>query len=237
MSESEPAPQAEHLRRLLTEADGVIFDFDGPMCDLFPGGTAGQADQMKRKLRGLWGHVPDAIDKLHDSHDILKELRDRPADDVVEVADLVTAQELEAVHNAPPARHLLELLDELARLAKPLAIASNNAEEPILEFLQIHGLDVLFASRVHGRGSRALRRMKPDPQTVARAVEDLEVPPGSCLMLGDKASDLEAAREVGIRFVGCTSDSEERARMEMLGADAVVESLAPLHKVATRMTG
>ncbi|MGD6753505.1 hypothetical protein [Streptomyces sp. BH105] len=36
MSESGPAPQAGHLRRLLTEADGVILDFDGqcPICFL-----------------------------------------------------------------------------------------------------------------------------------------------------------------------------------------------------------
>ncbi|MFI7011577.1 HAD family hydrolase [Streptomyces sp. NPDC050145] len=226
---SDGTPTYDHdLARLLQEADGVIFDFDGPICALFPDGTALHAEKIKQAVQDGLGRLPLSITDLRDSHAILQDLRQDTSAAGGIVAQLVTDAEYEAVRTVHPTEHVQELVSQLVALGKALAVSSNNAPGPIREFLDREGMGAPFSDRIYGRDSEALQRMKPHPDSVLRAVDGLGLAPDRCLMIGDKVSDLEAALAAGTLFIGCTDDESEREQMLKLGADATVACLAQL---------
>ncbi|CAL9541276.1 HAD family hydrolase [Streptomyces sp. enrichment culture] len=229
------------LARLLGDAQAVLFDFDGPVTDLFRGmSTAPVADEIKKTVRLHWGDLDQDVEDCDDSHGILLRLRDmadrpttarrsRVALDLAEAR--VTRHEYEIVRSARPVPHLGAVLDALLGLDLRLAVVSNNAEGPIREFLKNHGLQSAFEVIV-GRDPEELHHMKPSPESVERAVRQLGLRPADCLLLGDQLTDLAAAAAAGTRFLGVTGSPARSAEMLRRGADHVVPSLASLLRAA-----
>ncbi|MEV7032776.1 HAD family phosphatase [Streptomyces sp. NPDC093272] len=239
------ADQRAALRRLLTHPDedgragAVLLDFDGPVTDLFRGrSTAPVADRIKEAVRAFWGPLDADVESCDDSHGILRRLRDmydRPASAprdpraLLAAEKIVTAYEYEVVETADPAPHALRLIDVLADHGIPLVIVSNNADGPIWEFFKsakVQRQEKVTA--VVGRDPLELRNMKPDPDSVLRAVDLLGTRPGRCLLVGDQITDLQAAQRAGAPFLGYTQSSERAARMLDLGAYCVARSHEPL---------
>ncbi|MFE8963317.1 HAD family hydrolase [Streptomyces iakyrus] len=232
------------LMRLLTPTRAVLFDFDGPVCDLF-GGTSTRpvAQEVKRAAQQHWGTLDPEVSTCDDSHGVLLRLRDmydrrslqprsrRP----LELAeDIVTRQEARAVALATPAPHVEALMDALLDLGMRVVIVSNNAEEPIQAYLQVHGLDSRV-EQIFGRDREDARRMKPDPHCIKRAREHLELPMASCLMVGDQLTDLKAARSAGACFLGYTLHEGVAAEMRESGAEFVVSSHFTVLAAAKRL--
>nr|WP_237500045.1 HAD-IA family hydrolase [Streptomyces sp. SID8379] len=213
---------------MLQDVDGVIFDFDGPVCLLFPDGTASETAAVKAAVWRNPEQIPPALVKVEDTHDLLKEVGGESPEVNAQVADLITAYEDAAVSHVLPTPHIREVVDQLAARGKQLSIASNNAPGPILRFLELHDMSPLFQGRVCGRDPLDLRRLKPAPDSVLRAVAQLGLHVSECALVGDKATDLRAAQAAGTRFIGCTNDAEERDLMIAQGAELVVETLEPL---------
>ncbi|MEU6845970.1 HAD-IA family hydrolase [Streptomyces sp. NPDC046716] len=237
MNERNHAHRHGRLAGLIKRASGVIFDFDGPMCRLFPDGTAPQAEEIKEAMLRAGGvRLPGTMTALRDSHAILQELRRDTSATAGLAADLVTRAEYVAVQTARASDHLHAVVTQLAAAGVGLAVASNNDAGPISAFLNQHGLAGHFGNRVYGRDPRALDRMKPDPDSVLRASAGLGLKPEFCLMVGDKVTDLEAAQAAGTLFLGCTDNEAEGSQMAKLGADAVVDSLAPLLDTVLTLT-
>lgn len=228
MKVANAVPDRGLLQGLMARVTGIVLDFDGPMCLLFPSGTAPQAEAIKQAVRADQGRIPLTMQGLRDSHAILQELRQDTSGAAGMVADLVTEAEFRAVRTAQPTEYLHPLVARLAGQGTGLAIASNNDAGAIEDFLRRNDLIAPFRNRVFGRVSHALQKMKPDPYCVALACDSMGLAPRECLMVGDKISDLEAAQAAGTYFLGCTDDASEYDQMEKLGADAVVTSLAPV---------
>jgi phosphoglycolate phosphatase len=240
------------LRRLdITRDDGihaVLFDFDGPVCDLFGGAsTAMVADEVKRAAEEHWGTLDPDVEACDDSHGILRRLRDkydRPAPQSrsrlpLELAEkIVEEQETQAVKKAVPAPDIVPLVDLLRARRMRLVIVSNNAKKPIQEYLDrpAVGLRCKFED-VFGRDPYDARHMKPDPDCVNRALEHLSLRPSSCLLVGDQLTDLKAARSAGTWFLGYTQDGRRAPNMKQEGADAVVSSHRALIETADRLLG
>ncbi|MGC9382537.1 HAD family hydrolase [Streptomyces sp. MH13] len=228
------------LLRAVGSARVVLFDFDGPVCDLFGGAaTADVAEHVKQAARQHWGTLDPSVEECHDSHGILRPLRDmyersvpKPSARPLELAEAaVTAREWEAVRTAPPTDRLHTLVGLLLDLGMRLAVVSNNAEEPILAWLGRLGLGPKFDG-VFGRSPHDARLMKPHPDCVHRALRHLAVPASDCLLVGDQLTDLEAARSAGTGFLGLTRHAERARRMRQGGADAVVPSYLPVVRAA-----
>ncbi|MEV7887378.1 HAD family hydrolase [Streptomyces sp. NPDC002817] len=228
---------------LLGSVRAVLFDFDGPICDLFRGAsTKDTATDVKVAAREYWGTLDAEVESCEDSHGILGRLRDmydsrhRPLDPrPLELAErIVTAQEQRAVETAEPASDVAALADLLSELGLPLVIVSNNAEQPIRAYLEQHGLDEKFVG-VFGRDPKNARHMKPHPHCLERARAFLDVPFPACLMVGDQPTDLTAAQKAGTRFLGYTEDTLKAAEMKHDGADAVVLSHLPLVEIAGKL--
>ncbi|MCX5438166.1 HAD-IA family hydrolase [Streptomyces sp. NBC_00569] len=226
------------LHGLLTAAQAVLFDFDGPVCGLFARNpTAPAAKEIQDLVRADWGELPPSVEQSQDSHGILRALRQdmfeeaspagRRLETLQRAEDVVTQYEWLAIQDADLEPHVEELLGHLSHLGKRMAVVSNNAEEPIRKYLDANGLLRHFEA-VIGRDHDELRNMKPNPYGVLRAVDLLDLSPGSCLMVGDQLSDLHAAESAGVPFLGTTDNDQRRAEMSALGADSVVATLEPV---------
>jgi phosphoglycolate phosphatase len=129
---------------------------------------------------------------------------------------------------------LFDGVDEtLHRLARcfPLAVASNGRRLYIETVLETYGLAALFLPRITvdqiGDRSPVSGRRTADKTAVLRAYLSSEnVAPADTVMVGDRSSDVEAARGVGCRFVGC--DYGHGHRDEIEGAGPIVRSFAEL---------
>jgi HAD superfamily hydrolase (TIGR01662 family) len=209
------------LLRLLGDTRAVLFDFDGPICDLFGGvPTDDVAEQVKEAARPYWGwrdpedqsRLDPEVEYCYDSHDILRRLRDmyersaskKLSREPLELAEkIVTGQETEALRTAVRAPHIVTLVDLLRKLGLRLVVVSNNSEGPINAYLEHPDFHKKFKG-VFGRDPYDARLMKPDPHCVDQALEHLGLPASSCILIGDQLTDLKAARAVGTCFVGYT---------------------------------
>lgn len=238
---ADPTGDPGCLAGLLASTRAVLLDFDGPVCDLFAGtSTAGVAARIKRRARRHWGPLAQEAEACDDSHDILQRLRDmydtpaarpRGRRPLVVAERIVARQESRAVRTARPAPRLDGLVTSLRSLGMRLAVVSNNAEAPIRAYLRKHGIEDDFAG-VFGRDPRDARRMKPDADCVLRALGRLSLPASQCLLIGDKVTDLKAARSAGTCFLGYTQDPVCARDMREGGANAVVSSYDPLIEAA-----
>ncbi|MCZ4510177.1 HAD family hydrolase [Streptomyces sp. ActVer] len=233
MSGRPSGPRA--LRQLLHGVDAVFFDFDGPLCDLFgQKPTAHIAEEIKVMARLEWGALDRDVEDCHDSHGILHRLRDmldgtpaqRCREPLDEANTIVTRYEYEAVNSAVQAPDVEPLLDVLLDLRKRLVVVSNNAEDPVQQYLKRADLQSRFEA-VCGRDPHEPRRMKPHPDAVRRALTAVgDMDPAKALLVGDQLTDLQAARAAGIRFLGYTQNKRRRRQMKRNGADGVVASHA-----------
>lgn len=110
-----------------------------------------------------------------------------------------------------------ETLDCLRRADFLLAVASNGRRAYVEAVLAANNLARYFVDRITVDGSGAVT----EKSHILRAyVTRHRLTPSQLVMVGDRASDVEAARAVGCRFIGC--DYGHGHRDEIAGAGPIV---------------
>ncbi len=125
-----------------------------------------------------------------------------------------------------------ETLSELQRAGLTLAVASNGRRQYVETVLSTYGITRYFTELVTVDGGERIKSkadilrayMRRERHTLAQLV-----------MVGDRASDVEAAREVGCHFIGC--DYGHGHREEIDGAGPIVASFGQLPDVIEAMLG
>ncbi|MCC9710573.1 HAD-IA family hydrolase [Streptomyces sp. MNU76] len=220
------------LPTLLGRTRAVLFDFDGPVCDLFADrSTKPVAQEIKAMARRTWQVLDPAAEACEDSHGLLRLLGamlERSGAGALDpetlgrADDMVTRYENDAVASAVPAPEIHTLLDTLLGLGKRLVIVTNNAADPVRNFLELHDMSHKF-EEVFGRVPQEPHRMKPDPRSLRLALRHLgDMSPDDAVMVGDQISDLQAARSAGVGFLGYSNDAERARRLRRQGAHCVV---------------
>ncbi|MDC0770235.1 HAD family hydrolase [Streptomyces sp. HD] len=227
-------------RKLLSPvADGsgvrcVLFDFDGPICQLFPDDSSRPLADEVRKVMADFGVVDVLIGEERtgkDPHLLLRaarRVRGAARGDLVRALEkCVTSGELKAVRRPAPLTPKADvLIRQLAGQGLLLAVVTNNSRIAADSYLRIRGLRRYFKV-IHGR-TTDLDLMKPHPDTLFRALGDLGVPPTNAVMIGDTPTDVEAARSAGVRFIGYGRNELKRTRLRNADADIVLGEYAPL---------
>lgn len=83
-------------------------------------------------------------------------------------------------------------------------------------------------------GGDAVTCLKPAPDALLLALDQLEIEPTDTLMVGDSSSDVGAARAAGMPVV-LLRDGYTQAPIEELGADLVCDSLLDLPSAVQRL--
>ncbi|WP_405841383.1 HAD family hydrolase [Streptomyces sp. NBC_01518] len=225
-------------RELLAGARCVLFDFDGPICRLFPNGSS------RSVARGLVSKIDEqGFQKMlkpdqrtdDDPHAVLGAVyQARQRWDVGGLLPLlegmVTKGELKAANDAvddnwgtPGADGLIKMLS--GRRVR-LAVVTNNSPWAADLYLRRTSLRRYFEF-VHGR-TTDLGLMKPDPDVLTRALRSLKLRPQDAVMIGDTGTDVEAANRAGVRFLGYGRNKRKVTGLRGAGAETVVSSYLPL---------
>lgn len=206
-------------------ADCVVFDFDGPLCRLFAKHPAAAvADRLARRLEHH-DLLPGPGPRVYlDPHAIV---RDAALDPTVhsselcrDLDDLLTQEEVTAAASAELTEGAPELVEALLARGVRLAVVSNNNAEAVRQCLLRFDLLDPFEGRIVGRPGCG-RLMKPHPGMVLRAVAELGAAAQRCVMIGDSAADVLAARGAGVRFLGYATDEPKAAALASVGAEYI----------------
>jgi beta-phosphoglucomutase-like phosphatase (HAD superfamily) len=196
------------MQGLLTGIKGVLFDFDGPICDLFATTSSeGIAEGMRRYAESRPDLPALELERPDSPVHILDEAVRRWGRQEVDILEaMASAGESEAVKGALPTPYADRLVRQLFAHGLKVAIATNNSEGAVYDYLDTHSLAEYFGSHVYGRraarGNRPIR-LKPDPECIYRAMDAFDrIVPGDFVMVGDSLTDVEAARCAGARFLG-----------------------------------
>ncbi len=190
------------LARLVADARGVLFDFDGVLAD-----SEWYHFEAYRLAFERRGHRMDVIEYWRHWSDLGEgapgEIR-RHGLAGIEPGEIMAEKRTVFDRWAAQGRITLrpgaaELLTDFAASGIPAAIASNTAAATIAS---------LFAART-GRdevpvpviGAPVGLRKKPFPDIFLEAARTLGVPPGGCLVVEDARKGVEAARAAGMEVV------------------------------------
>ncbi|RKT82947.1 haloacid dehalogenase superfamily, subfamily IA, variant 3 with third motif having DD or ED/haloacid dehalogenase superfamily, subfamily IA, variant 1 with third motif having Dx(3-4)D or Dx(3-4)E [Saccharopolyspora antimicrobica] len=211
-------------RQIVSSSRAVLLDFDGPVCAVF-GGLPDH--QVAAELRAFFeSALPDAVDESRDPFDVLK-YAVATGSHPTAVERRLTELETRAVTMAPETAGVADVLDTLAQQAVPVVIVSNNSAAAVEAYLQEHDL----ASKVAGvsaRESADVDKLKPQPYLLLQAASFLGLRPDDCVMIGDSATDIEAARSVGAASVGYANKPGKRAKLLRCEPTAVIDRMAEL---------
>ncbi|MGW1912890.1 HAD family hydrolase [Streptomyces sp. NPDC002076] len=229
------AYETDRLRDLIEDARVVLWDFDGPICRLFARHTAERvAAELVDWLAGrglnnlLSGSERDSLDP----HEVLRavDLRHPGSDLVTELEERLTKEELRAAGSALPTAYADPLIRTWTAVGARLAITTNNSPKVVRTYLKDRGLTGCFAPHIYGRTTE-LHLLKPDPHCLNRALAATGSAPSAALMIGDSPSDLAAANDAGVPFLGYARNDRKGKLLRDAGAGHVVASLEPLLRV------
>ncbi|MEU6092949.1 HAD family hydrolase [Streptomyces sp. NPDC047085] len=223
----------QEARGLIEAARCVLFDFDGPICRLFPEGTSAPLADELRVLAAKFG-VSDALGPVErdsiDPHVVLRAVHEAVHDGDGEVLavmeEQLTAGERAAARTAWPTPYAVDLVHRLAGLGHRLAIVTNNSPHAARLYLSHAGLLGHFET-IQGRTADP-GLMKPDPDVVFRALRTLAAPAGDAVLIGDSGPDVHAARAAGTAFVGYGRNERKIRGLRQAGAGVVISSYREL---------
>ncbi len=122
---------------------------------------------------------------------------------------------------------LIEGVEEsILRLSEhyPIAIVTTRSRYHIDQFCQ--QFSTLAPIIKVTCGLQDTRRLKPHPAPVQLAASRLGVPVANCLMVGDTAVDVKAARRAGAWSIGVLCGFGQRKELNRAGAHVILESTA-----------
>jgi HAD superfamily hydrolase (TIGR01509 family) len=206
----------------------VLWDLDGPICRLFAGYPAHQiAGELVDKIDqlGMGGLLTEQERSSNDPQAALRGVheRHRGSDLVLELEEWLTRREVAAVGTAMPTPYADPLIRTWSSLGAEFAITTNNAAVAAAAYTETRGLADCFP-HVYGRTPN-LDLLKPNPHCLEEAIKAMGAVPSGTLMIGDAATDLEAARQAGVAFLGYARDEFKEGLLRDAGAEVVVGSL------------
>ncbi|MBW5426267.1 HAD-IA family hydrolase [Streptomyces sp. BG9H] len=232
-------PELGPVARLLAKPaeSCVLFDFDGPVCRLFPDGSSASVARALRehaRERGAHHVLTPQEERSKDPHDVLRAvdraLREGVIEDaglLAEVEAVLTKGEVAAAHTAPPTPGAHGLIRRLRAHGVRTAVVTNNSPHAVAAYLRRHDLADAFGPHIYGRTDQPVL-LKPDPDSLHRALRGLGARPAEAVMIGDTVTDLRAARKAKVLFAGYARDERKAAPLREAGAELILSTLGPL---------
>ncbi|MEU2229522.1 HAD family hydrolase [Streptomyces vietnamensis] len=217
---------ADSLTETLANARVILFDFDGPVCDVFAGlpapEVAGELTALLSAENEAAGakaaQTDDPIEVLRIAHEADSELGQK-------IEQALTAAEVRAVAVAgQPTPGAAEALRAARSAGRGVAVVSNNSAECVRAFLERRGLDE-YVAKIVGRPSEQPHLMKPNPFPLIAAAELMHVDVTSCTLIGDSLTDIQAAHAAGATVIGYANKPHKSEAFTEAQADVVTQDM------------
>lgn len=213
----------ESLAEILTRARAVMFDFDGPLCDVFAGLPA---PAIAAELNQLLANPVATDDPLA----VLQGAAKESARTVDIVDEKLRQAERVAIEVATGNRDGLAALRACRQAGHRIGIISNNDETAIRTFMarsETPDIDLVI-----GRADGRPDLMKPHPWSLREALARLGYAPAEAVFVGDSDTDIEVSQLVGTVCIALANKPGKRSRFESAGA-YVVDSMAEVTDAIT----
>jgi 2-phosphoglycolate phosphatase len=217
----------------MARVSGVVFDLDGTLIDSRRDiAEAANHALQKSGLAALphaelESYVGDGAPLLMARAARLDVEAEETRAMVADFLDYYTAHPLDHTSLMPGA---LAALDALGHYA--LGVCTNKPRRTSLAVLQGLALAQRFKGVVAGDD---LPTRKPDPAMVREAARQLGVPVEQVVMVGDGPQDVLAGRSAGAFTVGVRGGIQAFARLAASEPDAIIDTLAELPDVISRL--
>jgi myo-inositol-1(or 4)-monophosphatase len=217
------SPYAE-LDAILASARYLIFDFDGPICDL----SAAMPADTSQRLRALMpGDPAQAPADSGDPFDVLATAVTQSPNLGGALDAELTSIELSAAAQATASGYVHETLAACRDSGRTSAVIGRQSAEAIHTYLAKHGL-IDRTALVIAPGSYPPGHL----QTLAHLVEDaigaLATTPAECALITASQAGIDAALSVGTRPIGYARTPADREHLAAAGATCIIPSLADL---------
>lgn len=209
--------------------EAVVFDLDGVLVDSFA--------VMRKAFTAAYAEVVGPGPAPFEEYN--KHLG-RYFPDIMRIMGLPLAMEEPFVRESYRLAHevtvfpgVAELLTGLRERGLRLAVATGKSGPRARSLLDQLGLLPLFD---HVIGSDEVARPKPAPDIVLRALDLLDVPAGSAMMIGDAVTDLMSARGAGVLAVAALWGETDPPLLLAENPDAVLHAPSELSALLGPMT-
>lgn len=219
---------------MITPLKLIAFDLDGTLYfnDTFIDKAYEKAIQRYERDYNKKIPIPTLDEILHQIGNpipvILKNLfHQLSQEEIDQVAPYLTEETFNAVENKEGrvANGLEKVLQQLKKKGYFLAIASNGRKEYIDKVLEAHHLVSYFIPPVSLDDKTRLKKS----DILQHLLNQYRLTPQEMLMVGDRKSDVEAAKKVGCRIVGCVYGFQSKE--ELQDADYAISSIKELPNI------
>ncbi|MEU1862086.1 MULTISPECIES: HAD family hydrolase [Streptomyces] len=222
------------LTETLANARVILFDFDGPVCDVFAGLPA---PEVARELTALLAAQDEAAatkaSQTDDPIEVLRIAHEADAELGQRIEQALTAAEVRAVAVAGrPTPGAAEALRAARSAGRGVAVVSNNSAECVGVFLELHGLEG-YVTKIVGRPSKQPHLMKPNPFPLITAAEQMHIDVTSCTLIGDSLTDIQAAHAAGATVIGYANKPHKSEAFIEARADAVTQDMQAIADALT----
>jgi phosphoglycolate phosphatase len=222
------SPHDDRLGEIITATRHLFLDFDGPICSIFAGlKPATIADKLRDVIISHAITPPAGIEATSDPFDVFIYAASVSPDLGAEVEVAMTDLEVAAVPSAEPTPGVHAVISSCRESGRTLTVVSNNSDRAVRAYLTRHALDGQI-STVVARTSPDPDLLKPCPHFLQQAITASKADPGTCTLVGDQLTDIDAARQAGTHSVGYANKPGKAEALTNAHAGAVITSLAPL---------
>ncbi|MGC9522417.1 MAG: HAD family hydrolase [Anaerolineae bacterium] len=221
---SQPNVQEEAPHLDLTNLEGWFFDLDGTLMD-----TDDQAvEVLAKRLRFAGARRAERLARR------LVMFSETPMNHMMTVMDwfgldpwIFALRRWLSRQAKPTLRPIEGIHPVIARLSPQaqLAVVSTRSQADAMAFLRHEDLDRHFELVVT---QETTKRLKPHPEPIQYAAQQMSLPPDHCVMVGDTTVDILAARRAGAWAIGVLCGFGEERELRRAGAHLVLASTADL---------
>jgi len=210
----------------------IVFDLDGTLVDSAPDIAYSVDVALERlglpaageaKVRGWIGNGPAMLIKRALTGDLWPEGEVPRFDEAY--ADFMAVYEANMCDRSRLFPGVAKGLAALKSEGYRLACNTNKNAVFTLPLLRQLGIADYFGFVACGD---QYKKLKPDPDSLLATAEYFGIAPELCVMVGDSANDVQAARNAGFMTVCVPYGYHGGAGVEVLEPDAIVESLVEL---------
>jgi len=216
------SPYAE-LDAILSGARCLLFDFDGPVCDLAGAMPADTAERLRRLVLAEGIEVPADSDPF----ELLASVAGRGSYLGAALDAELASIELAAVAHATMPGYVHEALSACRDSGRAPAVMGRQSAEAVRTYLAKHGLSDQAACVVTPGGYPPGHL-----QSVAHLVEDaigtLSATPDECVLITASPVGIDAAHGIGAQAIGYARTPADREHLAQAGATCIIPSLADL---------
>jgi phosphoglycolate phosphatase len=228
-----PVDSLETLRRILTDTDALLLDFDGPICAVFAGFPATMVAGQLREVLVESGQadLPEDVRMAVDPFTVLFHAATLGETKGRYVEAAFRALEADAIRTARPTAGGHELIRSFQNNGRSVAIVSNNSAYAVAAYLDLHGLRA-SVDFIAAREDSFVHRLKPRPFLVNEAINAL-CKPTRCTLVGDSVTDIQAAHAARIRSIGYANRSDKIAELSNMRPAAITTSMMLLSSASS----